>query len=226
MFVAATICLALIGCVVLALAGVTTPASVSRELQCRNNGKRIGLAILNYESVNGHLPPAYSRDESGNPLHSWRVLILPFLDEEVLYNAIDLTKPWYHPDNLALADQMPDWYRCPSYETPGNDVTTPYIAFVGNQTVWPRDEYVKLSLRYPRSKTALVVESERYRLHWMSTGDPGIESLGPPGNKLQTSPVATMHDHGLCVLCDGAIEGIEAGVDHESLRELLTIEKE
>jgi hypothetical protein len=47
--------------------------------QCARNLKEISLGILNYESANGMLPPAYTVDADGKPMHSWRVLILPYM---------------------------------------------------------------------------------------------------------------------------------------------------
>ena len=45
------------------------------------------------------LPPAYTVDADGRPLHSWRTLILPYLEQEPLYQTIDLSKPWNDPAN-------------------------------------------------------------------------------------------------------------------------------
>src|SRR5262245_29474808 len=54
----------------------------ARRVQCKyNNVKQIGLALLNYREKYGTLPPAYIADEARRPMHSWRVLILPFLDQ-------------------------------------------------------------------------------------------------------------------------------------------------
>ena len=106
-----------IGCLAMMVLGVifsasairTTPPSAKRY-QCQNNLKQIALAILNYDSANGHLPPLMSLAEDGTPLHSWRIHILPFLEETDLYEKIDLNLPWNHPANLALQDDMPTVY--------------------------------------------------------------------------------------------------------------------
>jgi hypothetical protein len=44
------------------------------------------LAVANYEFANGAFPPPFLADASGRPMHSWRVLILPFLEQGELYN--------------------------------------------------------------------------------------------------------------------------------------------
>ena len=107
-------------------------------------------------------------------------LILPHLGEEELYDAIDLTKPWYHSDNIALAIRMPSVYRCPSFtpKSSGADVTTAYVAMLGDHTAWPRSGHRQFEdIVDGLSQTVAVLESEMYRLHWMSTADPGIEMI-------------------------------------------------
>ena len=103
----------------------------ARRAHCQNKLKHLALALLNYESAFGRLPPAYTVDENGNPLHSWRTLILPFIEERALYDSIDLTKPWDDPVNAHARNTTPDFYRCPSTDwQPG---FTNYLANVGEQ---------------------------------------------------------------------------------------------
>lgn len=72
------------------LPAVGTPRTVSHSSTCLNNIRQIALAMLNYENANGHFPPAYIADENGKPMHSWRVLILPYLEQEALYKQLSL----------------------------------------------------------------------------------------------------------------------------------------
>jgi type II secretory pathway pseudopilin PulG len=76
---------------------VSRPAA--RRTQCKNNLKQVALALHNYADDHHALPPAYTVDAKGRPLHSWRTLILPYLDEQALYDSIDLSKPWDDPKN-------------------------------------------------------------------------------------------------------------------------------
>ena len=79
------------------------PRHLARRDCCRNNVKEIALAIHNYESANGHLPPAYIADENGNPMHSWRVLILPYIEgQQALFDRYDMDEPWDGPNNSKL----------------------------------------------------------------------------------------------------------------------------
>ena len=71
----------------------------ARQTQCRNNLKQIGLALHNYADEWKVFPPAYTVDANGKPLHSWRTLLLPYLDQSPLYNRIDFSKAWDDPAN-------------------------------------------------------------------------------------------------------------------------------
>lgn len=75
--------------------------------------RQIGLALVNFHDAYGAFPPGYVVDASGTPLYSWRVLILPFLGQQDLYDQFDLTKAWNDPVNMPLVHQMPDVYRRP-----------------------------------------------------------------------------------------------------------------
>ena len=86
---------------------------VHRTNQCRDNLRRIGLALHTYNAEWNCLPPAYLVGEDGRRMHSWRVLILPYLGEEALYHQYRFDEPWDSPSNLDVARQMPLVYRCP-----------------------------------------------------------------------------------------------------------------
>jgi len=73
----------------------------ARRTQCKNNLKQILYALHDYHDVHNAMPPAFTTDVEGRPLHSWRTLILPFLKQKQLYESIDLSKPWNHPANAA-----------------------------------------------------------------------------------------------------------------------------
>lgn len=86
----------------------------ARRVQCKNNLNQIMIALSAYESAYGLFPPAYTADSDGRPLHSWRTLILPYLDQEDLYQKIDLSKPWDDPANEQAFKTAVAAYYCPS----------------------------------------------------------------------------------------------------------------
>jgi hypothetical protein len=90
----------------------------------------------------GRLSPAVSRDPEGQPLLSWRVLLLPYIEEgEIeegeLCKQFHLDEPWDSPHNLALLPKMPRTYKAPADAFPGNvPHTTFYQAFTGPDTAF------------------------------------------------------------------------------------------
>lgn len=111
----------------------------ARRSHCSTNLKLIAIALHNYKAEYHALPPAYTVDASGKPLHSWRSLILPFFEEDQhyeslssgsrrLYEQIDLTKPWDDPANAEARRYYVPVYGCPSAECP--PLHTTYLASV------------------------------------------------------------------------------------------------
>ena len=103
--------------------GVSSRGEAGRRSDCRNNHNQIGLALHNYADAYGSFPPAYTVDAAGKPLHSWRTLILPYLDQQPLYHQIDLSKPWDDAANAEILKTPVKAYRCPSSDLASNHTT-------------------------------------------------------------------------------------------------------
>ena len=112
-----------------------SPRESPPRTQCMNNLKQITIAIENYHVRYGSFPPAYVADATGRPLYSWRVLILPFMDQQALYRAFHLDEAWDGPNNRKLSQIPLAAFHCPSDEQ--DATTTDYLAVVGPNTVWP-----------------------------------------------------------------------------------------
>lgn len=94
---------------VLAPAIVAAQESAKRASKM-NDMKQIGLAMLNFESDNGFLPGSIV-DKEGKLLLSWRVLILPYLEQQALFNELHLDEPWDSKHNMEVATRAaPDMY--------------------------------------------------------------------------------------------------------------------
>jgi hypothetical protein len=100
-----------------------------------NNIKQILLALFNYESAYGHFPPAVIYGPDGKPWHSWRTLILPFLEQVELYKQYDFTKPWDAPENRKVVETVLPVYLDPIY----GDTKSPhthYAVLVGEKALY------------------------------------------------------------------------------------------
>lgn len=134
------------------LYGFIVPAAAmvqgaAMRMRSVGNLKQIGLALHAYaDRHGGKFPPAFVCDAQGHRLYSWRVLILPYLEQDDLYKQFKLDEPWDSPHNLALLPRMPLVYAppkrwCVSY--PPN--STFYQVFVGPGAAFEGGEAVPLS---------------------------------------------------------------------------------
>jgi hypothetical protein len=94
------------------------------KVQSRNNLKQLALAMHNFNDVYGRLPPAVVYDRQGKPLYSWRVLILPYVEEDQLYKEFHLNEAWDSPHNKPLLARMPKVFAPPGVAT-----AEPYATF-------------------------------------------------------------------------------------------------
>jgi len=99
-----------IGMVFVLFLPVSTNCAGARPAQARNNLKQIGLALENYHQDHGRFPPSAVYSPDGRALYSWRVLILPYLEQKSLYDEFDLNGAWDSPHNRELLARRPAVY--------------------------------------------------------------------------------------------------------------------
>ncbi len=205
------------------LVGLLLPAvqagrEAARRMTCANNQKQLALSLMNYEAVYNSLPPAYTVDENGRKLHSWRTLILPFLEQNDLYQRIDLSKPWDDPANAFLADALVDVYRCPSSPIP--EGYTSYVVIDHPQGIFSGST----STRYREisdgtSNTLLLVEvPSSMAVRWMEPVDvtlPGFIASFPSG----TNHAAGVYN---ATLADGSVRTLNAADTEDMLEAFVT----
>jgi uncharacterized protein DUF1559 len=157
--------------VALLLPTYSSARAPARASQCRNQMKMIMLALHNYHDAYGCFPPAYVADGDGQPMHSWRVLILPYIEQQALYEQYRFDEPWDGPNNSRLADSIPYDFNCPS-EPGGRSVCTNYVLVTGEGTAWADGRAPSLGdFTDGPAKTILVVEVTDSGIHWMEPRD-------------------------------------------------------
>jgi prepilin-type processing-associated H-X9-DG protein len=141
--------------------------------RCMNNLKQISLAVLTYEAQYHCFPPAYIPDKDGKPMHSWRVLMLPYLQYKDLYQQYNFNEPWDGPNNRKLLVKGPRIFACPSDKNVGA-TTTSYVAVVGKNALWragkPRS-LDELALREGTNNTVMLVEVANSGINWSEPRD-------------------------------------------------------
>lgn len=219
------------------LVGLTLPAVQSaresaRRAMCTVNLKQIAMAMAQYEAANGTLPPAYLADKQGKPVHSWRVLILPYLEHDALYKLYDFKEPWDGPHNRRLADAMPPVYACPGVQPLERGITS-YAVVVGEKTAFPPGHAVSLNdIPDGTANTLLVVEAEGAKIPWMEPRDLSEADMpmkivgagddrGAEGGAAQPG-ISSRHLHGAnAATCDGAVHFLRSDLESETVRHLI-----
>ncbi len=133
---------------------------------CSHHIQRITLAMLLYEREHGALPPAWSVDAKGNPLHSWRVLLLPYLGHEALYDKIHLDEPWDSEHNRQFHGEDMVVYRCPSDPVAGSGQTT-YSVVVGPDVAFQAGQGKRLADFGPHSDDMILLVERLGPVGWM-----------------------------------------------------------
>jgi type II secretory pathway pseudopilin PulG len=143
----------------------------TRRVQCRHYLKQIGQALHHYHDKYNSFPPAFTVDTDGRRLHSWRTLILPYLDSKAVYKQINLNKPWDDPANAEARKSSPSEYTCPAAETKPGQTTYLAVAIPGG--IFERGKATSLKdIKDFKSNTLLVIEVNANRsVHWMDPTD-------------------------------------------------------
>jgi len=206
------------------LVALLLPASRSSRpagyrTQCTNNLRVIALALQSYEQQNKALPPAYTVDANGRPLHSWRTLLLPYLDEASLYQEIDLSKPWNDPANAKARETPVHVYHCPVADGQRNE--TSYLAVVGpNACFLPSESRRLTEIRDEHGSTLMLIEAgDEHAVPWMAPVD-ADESL-----VMSLGPTTKLHHGGgtNAGFADGSVRFLKADTPPEVRRALLSI---
>jgi hypothetical protein len=202
------------------LAGLLVPAiqkvqEAARRTQSSNNLKQMALAVHGYHDAYNSFPPAYVPSKGGKPLLSWRVLILPYIEQNALYNEFKLDEPWDSEHNKKLIEKMPKVYRSPaSKAAPGY---TTYLTPRGANTVFPGSKGIRITdVTDGTSNTIMIVEaSDKKAVPWTKPDDFEVTEKDPKAGL----PGAWQGGF-LVAFCDGSVRFIKDTVSPKTLLNL------
>jgi hypothetical protein len=191
----------------------------ARTAGTMNNLKQIGLAMHNYHSATMAFPAPMTRTPNGQPGLSWRVQILPYIEENALYQRFHHDEPWDSPHNKALLTEMPRIYARAGEYVPGVSQNTPFQVFVGPGTAFEnRKDPIRLTdIIDGTSNTFMVVEA-REEVPWTKPQDIVFDPAAP------LPPLGMVgRSYFLALTCDGAVFRIPVNTDEKTLKALVTI---
>jgi hypothetical protein len=200
----------------LLLPAVSSARDAARRAQSMNNLRQISLAMLNYEAAHNGFPPAYIADKkTGKPLLSWRVAILPYIEQQALYEQFHLDEPWDSENNKKLAATVISVYRSPGSRAAPN--MTNYLTVRGKDTAFPGKEGTRpADITDGMSNTIMVVEaSDAKAVPWTKPDDFQYDEKQPMAGLLGLWPGGFQ-----AALCDGSVRFISATIDAEVLRRM------
>jgi hypothetical protein len=167
-------------------------------------------------------------------MHSWRVLILPHLGQQTLYDQYDFSEPWDGPNNRQLVRKAISTYKCPAQSNPANVAETGYVAIVGPNTMWPGRESRKVAEILDCPANALhAVETMGSGIHWMEPRDLTMEEFIEDHTADGGSPGGDIHRHDSywyyayrwnAVSVDGNLHKLSNPFSPEVLLALLTVD--
>jgi hypothetical protein len=210
----------------------------ARAAQCVCNLGCLELALRNYESTYGFLPPAAIADANGKPLLSWRVAILPFVEQESLYKQIKLDEAWDGPNNRRFNSLRPSIFLCPSHIENSENGFTDYVAVVGPRTLFPGGGKTRsrADIRDDPASTLVVVESMNSAINWMEPRDLEWDRMSFRLNDGLRPSISSNHHYGSYpgphVMAAGAraspdnqvVASLGASITPEAVKSLLIID--
>lgn len=198
---------------------------------CSANLRQIGKALRTYQDRYGSLPPAYVADEKGRPMHSWRVLILPYMESEELqaiyFKQYRFDEPWNGPHNRTLAKKMPPVFRCPSdiSESESSGGETSYLAVTGPGTVFDgvKPQNFERAVGGPEN-VIMVVEAAQSGVNWLEPRDMPLKDMPLRINQSPEKGIRSRHPGGANVLCgDGQPKFLPDSSSADTLEPMITI---
>jgi hypothetical protein len=212
--IVSTLCWA--GGMLLVYPAVSRVSEAAARAHSANNLKQIALALHNYHDTYGRLPPAAIYSRAGKPLLSWRVAILPFIEQQSLFQQFKLDEPWDSPNNKPLLAIQVLTYQFP------RDIDLPpdhtiYRVFEGPGAAFdgPRGRSFG-EFADGTANTLLVIEADQ-GVPWTKPDELAFDPRQP------VAPIKGHFANGFqAAMADGAVRLINRNTSETTLRAAIT----
>lgn len=173
-----------------------------------------------YQNDHGSLPPAVVYGKDGQALYSWRVLLLPYLEQDDLYKRFNLNEPWDSPNNIRLLSEMP-----PAFDPPRTGIAgaEPGYTFcrvvVGKGCIFESNDGRKIPDNFPDGSNTILIIEGGSPVPWTKPDSISFDEA------LDASKLCTVFDDGFRVaLLDGGVRLIPKETTQSEMRALITLD--
>ena len=208
----------------LLLPAVQKVRQAANRTQSMNNLKQMGLAFFNYESAYGKFPGNITDKKTGKALLSWRVAILPFIEQNNLYQQFKLDEPWDSEHNLKVAKVAIKVYAQSGKELQRDregNILTPFQGLAGPSGLLEQGKNIRLAdITDGTSNTILLVEAQK-QVIWTKPEDvPFDPKVGFPSPEKVFGGDSPNGFNAL--FADGSVRFISNRIDQKILKALFT----
>jgi hypothetical protein len=196
--------------------------AASARARTEDNIHNIIVAMHHYHDATGALPLPASRDKDGKPLLSWRVHLLPYLEQQTLYKEFKLDEPWDSSNNIKLIEKMPKVFEAPYL--PATKAGLTYLqVFTGKDTVFPSDKNarkgmtIQLIVAMDGAENTIMLSTAAKAVPWTAPEDIAFDKEAAIRPKLFLDKPFL-----LVGFCDGAVRSLKQTIDEKTLRALIT----
>jgi hypothetical protein len=210
----------------LAFPAISAARRSAWESQSAANMRKLAAAMLAYEADHGCFPPAYLADSDGKPMHSWRVLLLPYLGYDHVYERYNFRAPWDSPQNMAILTSMPDEYACPADPDALSASECSYMVVVGDGTLFPGEEgTTRNEITDGPENTIMLAQVLASGVCWLEPRDLRMSRMvfqinGRPGYEIGSN----FADGAYVATADGEVHFLSYDASPFTLQSLLTID--
>jgi hypothetical protein len=175
---------------------VQVARDAGRQSNCSNKLRQLAMTLQFYRDSRHPFPPAYSVDNLGKPLLSWRVQTLPFYERGSLFKLFKFSEPWNGPTNKPLSTTQLSEFICPgdpeSYQS--GLAQTNYLAVVGSNAAWNSDKpRSDAEFHGEESNTIMLVEVANSGINWAEPRDLSVDALGDVDGKVPAIVPSSEH---------------------------------
>lgn len=159
-------------------------------------------------------------------MHSWRVLILPFIEESRLYDRYNFEEPWDSAANRQLMSECPNVFHMYDEQNERDEITN-YLAVIGDDTLWPDQGTIGYgTIGYENipdgsDRTILIVENRRGGVIWTEPKDLHINTMTLTPGTDPVNGISSWKNPPAVVFADGSLHRLDASVTASDVRALL-----